>query len=59
MIFQNWIYTLTEDYGCGKITNTYPNFKKAYEEIEKSNKGNIIIDCGDNFRTSIFEAIRF
>lgn len=55
MMLQIWVYNLTEDGGCWKVQDIYPNFKRAYEEIEKQANGNTIIDCGDNHRTSSFE----
>lgn len=54
---QIWIYRLTEDYGCGNMNRLYPNFKMAYEEIERRANGNPIIDCGDKFRTTNFEIL--
>lgn len=59
MTFQAYIYILEQDYGCGKMTYSYPNFKKAYEQMEKWEDGNTIIDCGQNGSVSSFEAIRF
>ena len=45
--FQSIVYTIVHE-GTKCSLGCFPNFKKAYERIEKLAKGGAIIDCGND-----------
>lgn len=57
--FFGYVYILHDEYNC--FRSVYPNFKQAYERLERLAKGNPIIDLctdRDDSRTLRFEVIR-
>lgn len=58
MHFQNYVYTVVNK-GSNISFGTFPNFKKAYERIEKFEKGSSIIDCGSEYDDEVhFQVIK-